>query len=110
MDFTFDADISSLTEEKSESSRKDLVQASKSLDSEVQQSVSITSPGTDDLGLKIASCKNVWASPTVMPPVYEQLSSASSIQPSAMSTAQSITTVASTSANSSQPYATFTGR
>jgi len=59
-----------LTEEKSES--KDVGEAPKPIPMPNQSSRGApTSPATDDLGLKIASVKNVWESLPAMPTVFE---------------------------------------
>ena len=76
LDFTFDAELAKLTEEKSE--KQDIGEPPKPIPMPSQSSrpsgnMSPTSPATADLNLKIASVKNVWDSManTMMPTVFE---------------------------------------
>ncbi len=83
LDFTFDAELAKLTEEKAET---------KEVTEQMNQPISMpnptsrvttlqspTSPATEDLNLKIASVKNVWETMPIMPTVFEHsMSSVSS--------------------------------
>lgn len=77
LDFTFDAELAKLTEEKSEN--KEVGEPPKPIQMPQQSGsgagphmTSPTSPATDDLGLKIASVKNVWDM-TPMGTVFEHM-------------------------------------
>ena len=103
LDFTFDAALVKLTDDKSDAP-KELVESSKPLQNENEQSVIIASPGTDDLGMKIASVKNVWATPPMMPTVFEHGISSSSASTSSVTinNSQPPTSVVTSSVSSSQ--------
>lgn len=76
LDFTFDAELAKLTEEKSEVSKDDEDEAPKSPSIPMVDASHITSPtssATDDLGLKIAAVKTVWDSLSPMAPVFEHM-------------------------------------
>ena len=78
LDFTFDAELAKLTEEKTEN--KDVGEPPKPIQMPPQAAtstpphmVSATSPATEDLGFKIASVKNVWDCMSPMATVFEQM-------------------------------------
>jgi hypothetical protein len=81
LDFTFDAELAKLTEEKSEPTKNESPKpamqmvsgGNHSVNSNSAHMASPTSPAADDLGLKIASVKNVWDSLSPMAPVFEQM-------------------------------------
>ena len=84
LEFTFDAELAKLTEEKVEE-KKPMIDAPKPIPMPNHSSHSsstpsslndVTSPGTDDLNLKIASVKNVWEN--TMSSLYEHSSSIAS--------------------------------
>ncbi len=72
LDFTFDAELAKLTEEKTEKS--DIGEPPKPIPMPNQGSrpsaiPSPDSPATEDLGMKIAAVKNVWESIPAIPPM-----------------------------------------
>ncbi len=75
LDFTFDAELAKLTEEKAEtkevSEQMNQPISMSNQTSRVSTLQSPTSPATEDLNLKIASVKNVWESMPMMPTVFE---------------------------------------
>ena len=75
LDFTFDAELAKLTEEKSEAKevgeQMSQPMSMPNQTSRVTALQSPTSPATEDLNLKIASVKNVWESMPIMPTVFE---------------------------------------
>ena len=75
LDFTFDAELAKLTEEKSEtkevSEQMNQPMSMPNQTSRVASLQSPTSPATEDLNLKIASVKNVWEPMPIMPTVFE---------------------------------------
>ena len=75
LDFTFDAELAKLTEEKSESKEvSEQINQPLSMPNQTSRVTSLqspTSPATEDLNLKIASVKNVWETMPIMPTVFE---------------------------------------
>ena len=101
LDYIYDGSLK-LSEEKPEVP-KEMVESTKP--SDTQQSAIITSPGTDDLGMKIASVKNVWASPFEhgMPSSSGPVPPSSTVnnsQPAGTSNTAAVTV-------SSQPFSSF---
>lgn len=95
LDFTFDAELAKLTEEKNESMSppKDLHEPPKPIPMPSQANMaSPTSPATEDLNMRITSVKKIWE--TAMPTVYEKHS---------VSMAQSVSVPASQVEPESEP-------
>lgn len=107
LEFTFDAELAKLTEEKSDTKEPGEVPKPIPLPNQTAHSAPMTtatSPATDDLNLKIALVKNVWESMPVMPPVFEHgRSTSSTASPNTVTEAEVSSSVAS-----AQAFTSFT--